>query len=111
MLSMVPIFMSFTGWFTVTRPFLVGCLNCLCEPDCATSTQQSSASFLITSRLLIGIGAPSVVCIIYTQWRDCSRERHRRFCKTAHFDEMVRSAWRASGRGGGSGRLKMLTGD
>src|SRR5262249_29850928 len=100
MLLMVPIFMSFTGRFTVTRPFLVGCLNCLCEPDCATSTQPSSASFLITSRLLIGIDPAPAVCIIYT-----SSGPHSRALPYA-----IYGAWHDPGRYGTSVPLRRPAG-
>ena len=36
---------------TVTRPGLVACLNCRCEPRCRTTDQPSSSSILRTSRI------------------------------------------------------------
>lgn len=56
--------MSLSGCFTVTRPFLVGCLNWWWLPDPSTSYQPSAFSILITSldeKLLIRILPPKSI--------------------------------------------------
>lgn len=55
MLLKVPFFKSLFGWGTVTRPFLVLCLNCTWEPFRATSNQPFLFSFLMTSRLFTAL--------------------------------------------------------
>ncbi len=53
MLRKVPVGVSRLGWTTVTRPGLIGSLNCLWLPTWFTSNQPSALSMDMTSRLFV----------------------------------------------------------
>jgi hypothetical protein len=48
---------------TVTRPGLLACLNCRCEPRCRTTDQPSSSSIFTTSRTFTTRSIPRSRCV------------------------------------------------
>ena len=59
MLRRVPVGMSPSGCFTVTRPDLQLCLNWWCEPLTRARYQPSDSSFLITCLLFMVVIVPT----------------------------------------------------